>query len=124
LELLSSKSTNNEDDSSWDPEDYIDNNSFDNGNVSNGESEVDSECEPLHRPAHVRTKPQFDTRGIAAVKSTNGLLCPGDLVAYQQSDPRGKSKSSTIVCLLDLITKTKGKLFLKMETSYGHLFMK
>ncbi len=38
LELLLSRSTDNEDDSSWDPEDNINNNSFEDDNVSNGES--------------------------------------------------------------------------------------
>jgi hypothetical protein len=47
------------------------------------------------------------------LKSTNGLLCPGDLVAYQQSDPRGKSKSSTIVNLLDLSMEDKKEIILE-----------
>ncbi len=47
------------------------------------------------------------------LKSTNGLLCPGDLVAYQQSDPRGKSKSSTIVSLLDPSTQDKKEIILE-----------
>ncbi len=42
LEVLLSRSTDNEDDSSWDPEDgecnNIDDNSFEDDNVSNGES--------------------------------------------------------------------------------------
>jgi hypothetical protein len=84
LELLSLRSTDNEDDSSLDPEDNIDNNSFEDDNISNGENQDESECESLHRPAHVRTKPQFDTRDIAVLKSTNGLLCPGDLVEDPQ----------------------------------------
>ncbi len=82
LELLSLRSTDNEDDSSWDPEDNINNISFEDDNVSNGESQDESECESLHKPVHVRTKPQFDTRDVAVLKSTNGLLCPSDLVAY------------------------------------------
>ncbi len=57
LELLSCRSTDNEDDSSWDQEDNIDKNSFEDDNVSNRESQDESECESLHRPAHVRTKP-------------------------------------------------------------------
>jgi hypothetical protein len=47
------------------------------------------------------------------LKSTNGLLCPGDLVAYQQSDPRGKSKSSTIVSLLDPSMQDKKEIILE-----------
>jgi hypothetical protein len=47
LELLSPRSTDNDDDSSWDPEDNSDNNSFEDDNVSNGESQDDSECESL-----------------------------------------------------------------------------
>jgi hypothetical protein len=47
------------------------------------------------------------------LKSTNGFLCPGDLVAYQQSDPRGKSKSSTIVSLLDPSTQEKKEITLE-----------
>ncbi len=113
LELLSSRSTYNKDDSSWDPEDNIDNNSFEDDNVSYGESQDESECESLHRPAHVRTKPQFDKRDVAVLKSTNGLLCPGDLVAYQQSDPRGKSKSSTIFSLLDSSTEDEKEIILE-----------
>ncbi len=113
LEFLSLRSTDNEDDSSWDPEDNINNNLFEDDNVSNGESQDESKCESLHRPAHVMTTPQFDTRDVAVLKSTNGLLCPGDLVAYQQSDPRGKSKSSTIVSLLDSSTEDKKEIILE-----------
>ncbi len=115
LDVLSSRSTDNEDDSTWDPEDdecnNINDNSFEDDNVSNGQSQDESECESLHgadRTDHVRTKPQFDTRDVALLKSTNGFLCPGDLVAYRQSDPRGKSKSSAIVSLLDPSTQEKG----------------
>ncbi len=116
------RSTDNEDNSTWNPEDdecnNIDNNSFEDDNFSNGESQDESECESLHgadRTDHVRTKPQFDTRDVAVLKSTNGLLCPGDLVAYQQSDSRGKSKSSTIVSLLDLSMQEKQKNTLENE---------
>ncbi len=115
MEVLSSRSTDNEDDSSWDPEDgecnNINNNSFDDDNVSNGESQDESQCESLHN--HVRSKPRFDTTNIDVLKSTNGLLCPGDLVAYQQSDPRSKSKSSTIVSLLDPSTQDKKEFILE-----------
>ncbi len=69
LDVLLSRSTDNEDDSTWDPEDdecnNIDDNSFEDDKVSNGESQDESECESLHgadRTDHVRTKPQFDTR--------------------------------------------------------------
>jgi hypothetical protein len=113
-DVLSSRSADNEDDSTWDPEDdecnNIADNSFEDDNVSNGESQDECECESLHgadRTNHVRTKPQFDTRDVAVLKSTNGFLCPSDLVAYRQSDPRGKSKSSTIVSLLDPSTQEK-----------------
>jgi hypothetical protein len=118
LELFSPRSTDNEDDSTWDLEGNINNNSFEDDNVSNGESQDESECDSLHRPAHVRTKPQFDTRDVAVLKSTNSLLCPGKLVAYQQSDPRVKSKLSTIVSL------HKKEIILENEDNYGHLFMK
>jgi hypothetical protein len=47
------------------------------------------------------------------LKSTNGFLCPGDLVTYQQSDPRGKSKSSTIVSLHDPSTQEKEEITLE-----------
>jgi hypothetical protein len=114
-EVLSLRSMGNEDDSIWDPEDgecnNIDNNSFEDDNASNGESQDESQCESLHN--HVRTKPQFDTTDIDVLKSTNGLLCSGDLVAYQQSDPRGKSKSSTIVSLLDPSTQEKKEIILE-----------
>jgi hypothetical protein len=114
-EVLSSRSMDNEDDSSWVPEDgecnNIDDNSFEDDNVSNGESQDESQCESLHN--HVRSKPQFDTTDVDVFKSTNGLLCPGDLVAYQQSDPRGKSKSSTIVSLLDPSTQDKKESILE-----------
>ena len=117
LDVLSLRETDKEDDSTWDPEDdecnNIDDNLFEDDNVSNGESQDESECESLHRPAHVRTTPQFDTRDVAVLKSTNGLLCPGDLVAHQQSDPRGKSKSSTIVSLLDPIMQDKKEIILE-----------
>ncbi len=109
------RSTDNEDDSSWNPEDgecnNINDNSFEDDNVSNGESQDESQCESLHN--HVMSKPQFDTTDVDVLKSINGLLCPGDLVAYQQSDPRGKSKSSTIVSLLDLSTQDKKEIILE-----------
>jgi hypothetical protein len=47
------------------------------------------------------------------LKSANGLLCPGDLVAYRQSDCSDKSKSSTIVSLLDLSTQDKKEIILE-----------
>jgi hypothetical protein len=115
LEVLLSRSTGNEDDSSWDPEDgecnNIKDNSFEDDNVSNGESQDESQCESLHN--HVRSKPQFDATDVDVLKSTNGLLYPGDLVAYQQCDPRGKSKSSTIVNLLDPSMQDKKKIILE-----------
>ncbi len=109
------RSTDNEDDSSWDPEDgecnKNDDNSFEDDNVSNGESQDESQCESLHN--HARSKPQIDTTDIDVLKSTNGLLCPGDLVAYQQSDPRGKFKSSTIVSFLDPSMQDKKEIVLE-----------
>jgi hypothetical protein len=119
-DVLPLRSTDNEDGSTWDPEDdecnNIDNKSFEDDNVSNGESQDESECESLHgadRTNHVRKKPQFDTRDVAVLKSTNGLLCPGDLVAYQQSDPRGKSNLSTTVSLLDPSMQEKKEITLE-----------
>jgi hypothetical protein len=47
------------------------------------------------------------------LKSTNGLLSHGDLVAYRQCDPRGKSKSSTIVSLLDPSMQDKKEIILE-----------
>ncbi len=47
------------------------------------------------------------------LKSTNDLLCPGDLVAYQQCDLRGISKSSTIVSILDPSMKDKKEIILE-----------
>ncbi len=52
LEVLLPRSTDNEDDSSWGPEDgeynNIDDSSFEDDNVSNGESQDESQCESLH----------------------------------------------------------------------------
>jgi hypothetical protein len=80
-------------------------------NISNGESQDESQFKSLYN--HVRSKPQFDTTDIDVLKSTHGLLCPSDLVAYQQSDPRGKSNSSTIVSLLDPSTQDKKEIILE-----------
>ncbi len=70
LEVLLQRSTDNEDDSSWDPEEgecnNIDDNSFEDDNVSNGGSQDESQCESLHN--HARTKPQFDTTDIDVLK--------------------------------------------------------
>ncbi len=41
------------------------------------------------------------------LKSTNGLLCPGDILSYRLRIPRGKPKSSTIASLLDPSTPDK-----------------
>ncbi len=47
------------------------------------------------------------------LRSTKGLLSPGDLVAYQQCDPRGKSKSSAIASLFDPSTQDKKEIILE-----------
>jgi hypothetical protein len=48
----------------------------------------------------------------AVLQSTNGLLCPGDLVVYCQQENRSNTKSSTIVRLLDPSTPDKKEVTL------------
>ncbi len=96
---LSLRSIKSDDDSSWDPEKEDCANSNDDSKedniLHNGDSQDDGDYESVD---------------VAVLKSTNGLLCPGDLVAYCHHDNRGNTKSSTIVRLLDLSTPDKIKL--------------
>ena len=113
-EVISSGSSEHDDDSTWDPGDIEYNNitddSFDNDNFDNEGDQDDSDRESLHSADstdQVKTKPQFDHRDVAVLKSTNGLLCPGDILSYRLRTPRGKPKSSTIASLLDPSTPDK-----------------
>jgi hypothetical protein len=101
----------NDDDSTWDPRDdeYSNSNanSFDNYNFNNGGDQDDSDRESLQSADstdQVKAKPRFNHRDVAVLKSTNGLLCPGDIVSYCLRDSQGEPKSSTIVSLLDSST--------------------
>ena len=107
-EYISSGSSEHDDDSTWDSRDIEYNNitddSIDNDNFDNEGDQDDSDCESLHSADstdQVKTKPKFDHRDVAVLKSTNGLLCPGDILSYRLRTPRGKPKSSTIASLLD-----------------------
>ena len=113
-EDISSGSSEHDDDSTWDPRDNEYNNitddSFDNDNFDSEGDQDDSDRESLHsadRPDQVKTKPKFDHRNVAVLKSTNGLLCPGDILSYRLRTPRGKPKTSTIARLLDPSTPDK-----------------
>ena len=113
-EYISSGSSEHDDDSTWDSRDIEYNNitddSIDNDNFDNEGDQDDSDRESLHSADstdQVKTKPQFDHRDVAVLKSTNGLLCPGDILSYQLRTPRGKPKSSTITSLLDPSTPDK-----------------
>ena len=114
LEDLSSGSSEHDDDSTWDPGEDEYNNITDNScgddNFDNEGDQDDSDRESLHsadRPDQVKTKPKFDHRDVAVLKSTNGLLCPGDILSYRLRTPRGKPKTSTIARLLDPSTPDK-----------------
>ena len=54
----------------------------------------------------------FSSDDVAVLQSTNGLLCPGDLVAYRQRENRGNTKTATIVRLLDPSTPDKKEITL------------
>ena len=86
-EDISSGSSEHDNKSTWDPreDEYnnITNNSFDNDNSVNKGDQDDNDCGSLHSDDstdQVKTKPQFDHRDVAVLKSTNGLLCPGDIL--------------------------------------------
>ena len=68
---LSLRSIKSDDDSSWDPEKEECANSNDDSKedniLHNGDSQDDGD---------------YKSVDVAVLKSTNGLLCPGDLVAY------------------------------------------
>jgi hypothetical protein len=113
-EDISLVSSEHDDDSTWDPRDIEYNNitddSFNNDNFDNEGDQDYSDRESLHSADstdQVKTKPQFDHRDVAVLKSTNGLLCPGDIISYRLRTPRGKPKSSTIASLLDPSTPDK-----------------
>ena len=107
-EDISSGSSEHDDDSTWDPreDEYINsnNNSCDNDVFGNKGDEDDSDRDSIqsaHSTDQVKTKPRFDYNDVAVLNSTNGLLCPGDIVLYRLRNPRGKPKMSSIVSLLD-----------------------
>ena len=54
----------------------------------------------------------FASNDVAVLQSTNGLLCPGDLVAHRQRENRGNTKTATIVRLLDPSTPGKKEITL------------
>jgi len=54
----------------------------------------------------------FSSDDVAVLQSTNGLLCPGDLVAYRQRENRVNTKTATIVRLLDPSTPDKKEITL------------
>ena len=54
----------------------------------------------------------FASNDVAVLQSTNGLLCPGDLVAHRQRENRGDTKTATIVRLLDPSTPGKKEITL------------
>jgi hypothetical protein len=119
-EDISSGSSEHGNDSTWDPRDIEYNNitddSIDNDNFDNKGDQDDSDRKSLHSAAstdQVKTKPQFDHRDVAVLKSTNGLLCPGDILSYRLRTPRGKPKSSTIASLID--PSTPDKKLIKLE---------
>jgi hypothetical protein len=113
-EDISSGSSEHDDNSTRDPREdesnNITNKSFDNDNFVNERDQDDSDCESLHSADstdQVKTKPQFDHIDVAMLKSTNGLLCPGDILSYCLRNPQGKPKLSTITSLLDPSTPDK-----------------
>ena len=110
---LSVRSMEGDDDLSWDPEKQECANSDDDSKeddiLHNGDSQDDGDYESVD---------------VAVLKSTNGLLCPGDLVAYCQRDNRGNTKSSTIVRLLDPSTPDKKEVTLAYRDILRPYFMK
>ena len=52
----------------------------------------------------------FASNDVVVLQSTNGLLCPGDLVAHRQEENRGNTKTATIVRLLDPSTPGKKEI--------------
>ena len=129
-EDISLGSSEHDDDSTWDPGEDEYNNITDNScgddNFDNEGDQDDSDRESLHsadRTDQVKTKPQFDHRDVAVLKSTNGLLCPGDILSYRLRTPRGKPKTSTIARLLDPSTPDKNLSHLKMGSSLNHSSM-
>ncbi len=80
-EDISSESSEHDDDSTWDPSDIEYNNitddSIDNDNFDNEGDQDDSDRESLHSADstdQVKTKPQFDHRDVAVLKSTNKIF--------------------------------------------------
>ena len=92
-----------DDDSSWDPEkqecakNSSDDDSMEDDFLYYQESQGDGDNESVD---------------AAVLQSTNGLLCPGDLVAYRQRENRGNTKTATIVRLLDPSTPDKKEITL------------
>ena len=112
---LSVRSMEGDDDSSWDPEkqecakNSSDDDSMEDDFLYYRESQGDGDNESVD---------------AAVLQSTNGLLCPGDLVAYCQQDNRGNTKSSTIVRLLDPSTPDKKEVTLANRDILRPYFMK
>jgi len=100
---LSVRSMEGDDDSSWDPEKQE--------CAKNSSNDDSMEDDFLY---YQESQGDGDNESVdaAVLQSTNGLLCPGDLVAYCQRDNRGNTKSSTIVRLLDPSTPDKKEVTL------------
>ena len=80
------RSMESDDDSSWDPEEE---------ECANSISDDSVEDDTLHDGVS-QDDIDFSSDDVAVLQSTNGLLCPGDLVAYRQRENRGNTKTAMI----------------------------
>lgn len=100
--VLSLRSMESDDDSSWDPE---------KEECANSSSDDSMEDDTLHDGVS-QDDIDFLSNDVAVLQSTNGLLCPGDLVAYRQQGNVRNTKTATIVRLLDPSTPDKKEITL------------
>jgi len=96
------RSMESDDDSSWYPE---------TEECASSNSDDSMEDDTLHDEVS-QDNIDFASDDVAVLQSTNGLLCPGDLVAYRHQDNRGYTRKSTIVCLFDPSTPDKKEIIL------------
>jgi hypothetical protein len=99
---LSMRSMESDDDSSWDPA---------KEECASSSSDDSMEDDMLHDGVS-QDDIGFASDDVAVLQATNGLLCPGDMVAYHQRDNRGSTKTSTIVALHDPSTPDKKEITL------------
>jgi hypothetical protein len=116
FQSMSDDLSNNDDDSSWVPEnddssEIIDGDEL-SSHIDNVEKIGTNHVNHVGDNIFVRQTPNFSLRDSSVLEDTNKLLSPGDVIKYRLRHISEKPKSSTIVMLFDPSTPDKKSITL------------